>query len=85
MPCLLTCKVLPQENNDINDEISALKWLSRSPKVKSVMTLYQKVNAISVWKFHGFMTKCAIFRFCCDTIYPNKTKFAAHTSRVLNK
>ena len=34
---------MPQGDKDKNDEFLILKWLQRSPEVKSVMALYQKI------------------------------------------
>ena len=42
----LTCQLMPQGDKDKNGQISVQKWPQRSPKVKSVMALYQKIHAM---------------------------------------
>ena len=63
---------MPQENKDRNGAFSVLKWPWRSPKVKSVMALYQKINVtrsticvksfMLLWKSAWFLGSAAILQ-----------------------
>ena len=53
---------MPQGDEDRNGQISVQKWPQRSPKVKSAMALYQKIQeSYLCGKFHAFMKKCMIW------------------------
>ena len=43
---ILTRQLMPQENKDRNNQTSVQKCPQRSPKIKSAMTLYQKVHVM---------------------------------------
>ena len=62
---VLICHLMPQGDKDRNGQISVQNWPQRSPKVKSVMALYQKIhvmrNTIYVESFMLFMKKCIIW------------------------